>query len=87
MLVANLPARVVERLAGRLRFPVLFLVTALAFGVDLVVPDAIPFIDEILLGLATVLLGTWKRRRSEEREGKRDADRGARSVETTRSKP
>ena len=79
MLVANLPARVVERIAGRLRFPVLFLVTALAFGADLLVPDAIPFVDEILLGLATVLLGAWKRRR--------DVDRDARSVETTRSKP
>lgn len=79
MLFTNLPVRAVERLAGRLRFPVLFLVTAIAFGLDLVVPDLIPFIDEIALGLATVLLGSWKRRRG--------ADGDARDVETTGSEP
>lgn len=48
--------------AGRLRFPTLFLVTAGLFLLDLVVPDLIPFADEILLGLATLLLSAWKRR-------------------------
>jgi hypothetical protein len=31
------------------------------FLVDLVVPDMIPFADEILFGLLTVLLGSLKR--------------------------
>jgi hypothetical protein len=35
------------------------------FGADLVVPDAIPFVDEILLGLGTVLLGSLRKRRAE----------------------
>jgi hypothetical protein len=36
------------------------------FGADLVLPDAIPFVDEILLGLGTVLLGSLRKRRSEQ---------------------
>jgi len=51
----------IARLA-RLRFPVLFAISALLFAVNLVVPDMIPFADEILLGLATALLATWKKR-------------------------
>ena len=49
------------RFLARLRFPVLFVVTVVLFSIDLVVPDAIPFVDEILLGLAAVLLGKLKR--------------------------
>lgn len=41
----------------------LFLVAGVLFVADLVVPDPIPLIDEIMLGLATLLLGRWKRRR------------------------
>ena len=48
---------------SELRFPVLFAVTATLFAIDLVVPDAIPFADEILLGLATALLGSLRKRR------------------------
>jgi len=57
-------------LAG-LRFPVLFILVAALFLVDLVAPDVIPFLDEILLGLAAALLAGWKRRRgrSANREG------------------
>lgn len=75
LLMTSLPARFIERFTGRLRFPVLFFLTAALFTADLFVPDAIPMVDEILLGLATVLLGSWKRR-------KRDGD-SPESVETT----
>lgn len=47
--------------AGRLRFPTLFLVTAGLFLLDLVIPDFIPFADEILLGLGALLLSSWKK--------------------------
>ena len=57
-----------ERFAGRLRFPQLFAITLILFVVDLIVPDLVPFADEVLLGLATLLLGSWKRRRQTERE-------------------
>lgn len=62
MLVTSLPARIVERVAGRLRFPALFMLTAALFVVNLVVPDPLPFIDEVLLGLVTLMLGAWKDR-------------------------
>lgn len=52
------------RFASGLRFPVLFGLTAVIFLVDLVVPDPIPFIDEILLGLATLILASWRDRKS-----------------------
>ena len=52
----------VQRYADSLRFPVLALLTAVAFLVDLLVPDVIPFADEILLGLALALLSRLKRK-------------------------
>ena len=42
--------------AQQLRFPRLLLLTAVVFGVNVAIPDVIPFVDEILLGLATVIL-------------------------------
>ena len=48
--------------AARLRFPKLLALTALVFVVDLIVPDVIPFADEILLGLITLLLALLKKR-------------------------
>lgn len=50
------------RWAGRLRHPTLLKLTAALFAVTLVLPDPIPFIDEILLGLTTLLLASWKTR-------------------------
>jgi len=56
--------------AQRLRHPTLFKLTAFAFAVSVLWPfDPIPFIDEIVLGLGTLLLANWKRRRM-------DADAG-----------
>jgi hypothetical protein len=49
---------------AQLRFPRLFALTAALFAFDLVVPDLIPFADEILFGLATALLGSWRKQRS-----------------------
>ena len=45
---------------ARLRFPQLFAIAASLFFVDLLIPDLIPFIDEILLGLLTLLLGSMQ---------------------------
>jgi hypothetical protein len=54
---------VLMRYLARLRFPTLLLITGTIFLVDLVVPDMIPFVDELLLGLATLLLATLKKPR------------------------
>ena len=49
------------RWGGRLRFPYLFLVTAVVFVLDLLIPDAIPLADEIIIGLVTMLLANLKK--------------------------
>lgn len=46
---------------GRLRFPQLFGTLLVLFLIDLVVPDLIPFADEILLGGLTALVGLVRR--------------------------
>ena len=48
---------------GRLSYPRLFMVTAALFALDVVVPDFVPFADELLLGLGTLLLANWKQRK------------------------
>ena len=53
----------VTRFAAGLRYPTLFGLVAALFVIDLIVPDLIPFIDEILLALGTLLLGSLRRRR------------------------
>ncbi|HEX5066035.1 MAG TPA: DUF6116 family protein [Myxococcota bacterium] len=53
----------VTRFASKLRYPHLFLVTATLFVLDLVIPDVIPFADEILLGLGTLLLAGLRGRK------------------------
>ena len=69
MTATTVPGLVLRFLA-RLRFPVLFVVTVVLFSIDLLVPDVIPFVDEILLGLAAVLFGKLKRRRAADDDGR-----------------
>jgi len=54
---------VTERLS-RLRFPTLFLALTGIFLIDLLIPDFIPFVDELLLGIATLIVGNLTRRRN-----------------------
>lgn len=49
---------------GRLSYPRLFVLTAVLFIVDVIVPDFIPLADEVLLGLGTLLLANWKSRKT-----------------------
>ena len=49
------------RWLGRLSVPRLFLLSAVLFVLDVLVPDVIPFADELLLGLGTLLLARWKK--------------------------
>lgn len=50
----------VESFLRRLRFRTLFIVAATLFAVDLVVPDFIPLVDEVLLLIATIVLSRWR---------------------------
>jgi len=42
--------------ANRLKYKQLFFLVAFLFVLDLIVPDIIPMVDEIILGLITLLL-------------------------------
>lgn len=66
-LKAGFPAMIL-RWASGLRFPTLLLVTVILFAVDMVIPDAIPLADELLLGLLALLFANW-RKKPPEREG------------------
>ena len=62
--------------ARRLRYPTLFKITAGLFALTLFIPDPIPFVDELLLGLGTLLLASRKQRG--EPQGPVAPDAGAR---------
>jgi hypothetical protein len=55
--------QLVTRFASGLRFPVLFALVGGLFAVDLLLPDLVPFFDEVMLALATLLLGSLRKRR------------------------
>jgi len=52
--------------AAGLRFPVLLAIVGGLFLLDLFIPDLIPFADEVLLGLVTVLLASLRKRKGKE---------------------
>jgi hypothetical protein len=52
--------RVFQGVTSRLKFPQLLVVTAVLFVLDLLIPDLVPFADEILLALATALFALWR---------------------------
>lgn len=59
----TIPATLMSALLARtsnLRFPTLTAIAIGLFLVDLVVPDFIPIIDEVLLGLLAAALASWK---------------------------
>lgn len=59
---------------GKLSYPRLFLAAASLFVADMLIPDFIPFADELLLGLGTLLLANWKRRKEPGPAGKPPLD-------------
>lgn len=50
--------------ARRLRYPTLFKLTAALFAISVLLPDPLPFVEEIMLGLGTLLLANWKNRKT-----------------------
>jgi hypothetical protein len=57
---------IIQKLLGgmNLRFPGLFALLATVFVLDLVIPDFIPFVDEIILAILTMIFALWKERRT-----------------------
>ncbi|MCK5432853.1 MAG: hypothetical protein KAJ03_08920 [Gammaproteobacteria bacterium] len=66
------PASIIEiflKNANQLKFRNLFFLVISLFLIDLLVPDFIPFIDEIILGLMAIILANWKKERNQDNEG------------------
>ncbi len=59
----------IEKTISRLKFPQAFAFFVALFLFDLIIPDFVPFIDEILLGLGAALFGMWRERVSTPRPG------------------
>ncbi len=59
-----------DRLTRRFNPKQLMILTGLLFVADLFVPDPIPFIDELILGLLTYLFGMWAAQRKNENQPK-----------------
>ncbi len=53
------------KFAAGLRFRQLFFLTAGLFLLDMLVPDLVPFVDELILGLLTLLFANWKKPRDQ----------------------
>lgn len=60
--------------ARRLKHPQLFKWICALFLIDLIVPDLVPLVDELLLGLATLFLAAWKKHSRVEQEGPASRD-------------
>ncbi len=56
--------------ANQLRFRNLFFMVLALFFVDLLIPDFIPFIDEVILGLLAIILANWKKERKQDKDSK-----------------
>ena len=61
------PTGVLPRLLRRsgLRFPGLFALFAGLTALDLVIPDVVPFVDELGLAVLTALFWSWRDRRAD----------------------
>ncbi len=61
-MVSNPAVSPLLRFASGLRFPWLFALALTLFLLDLIIPDFVPFADEVLLGLVTLMLGSFRRK-------------------------
>jgi len=52
----------VMRFLGRLRYPTLFKLALLLMTVSWLVPDPLPFVDEILTAVLALLLANWRKK-------------------------
>lgn len=52
---------------GRLKHPQLFVVTGILFVANVLIPDVLPFVDELLLAALTLWLGSRKRGRAKDK--------------------
>lgn len=54
-----------QRWAAGFRSSTLAMVVGSLFILDVLIPDFLPFVDEIILGVVTILIARWQSRRAE----------------------
>lgn len=55
-----MPQSTIASFLARLATPRLFLIAATLLGLDLLIPDFVPFLDEILLAILTLIFARRK---------------------------
>lgn len=59
--------RPVRRFLERRRFPTLLLIAVALLAINIVVPDPLPFVDEILMLIATLIIAGFRKPRETEK--------------------
>jgi hypothetical protein len=72
--IRRLALALLGRYGATLRFPHLLLIAGALFGIDLLIPDGIPFLDEVFLALMTLMFAVWRGRGPEGSGDERDED-------------
>ena len=65
----NSPVSILMTFANKLKFRNLFLLVVVLFIFNLFIPDFIPFIDEIILGLVAIILANIRKDKELEDKG------------------
>ena len=65
----NSPISILMTFANKLKFRNLFLLVVVLFIFNLFIPDFIPFIDEIILGLVAIILANIRKDKELEDKG------------------
>lgn len=55
---------IVSVAVSRLKYPWLLALTGIVLVIDLLVPDFLPFVDEIILAALTTLFASWRERKA-----------------------
>lgn len=63
------PIQLLLNYCNKLKFKNLFILISVLFVVNLILPDFIPFIDEIILGLMAIILANIKQDKKLEHKG------------------
>jgi len=62
-----------EQILPRMKYPYLFLILLGLFAANVIIPDPIPFVDEAMLLVLTLLVGSWGKRGEAPPEDQRSA--------------
>ena len=55
----------IRRFLENRRFPTLLMIAAALLGLNMAIPDVLPFVDEILMLIATLLIGSLRKKKEQ----------------------